>query len=63
MQAGQHGEYGFMAFADFSVQYIVGLVELVEPRCAVDDGDSIDIIEFLFAVVDDGAQLLGGACG
>lgn len=61
--AGQDGEDGFAAATDAAVEHIIGLVELGEAWCAVDDGDGIDIVETVFAVVDDGAQLCGCARG
>ena len=58
MQAGQDGEDRLFALADLLIQYIVGLVELCETRGAIDNGNGIDIVKPILAVVDDCTQLL-----
>ena len=63
MQTGQDGEDGLMALVDLLVEHVVGLIELGEARGTVDDGDGIDMVELVFAVVDDRAQLFRRTCG
>ena len=56
MQAGQDREYRFFALLDFLVQHLVGFVKRGQTRGAIDDGNGIDIVETLFAIVDGSAQ-------
>ena len=62
MQARQDGEDRLFALSDLTVEHIVGFIELGKTRCAVDDGDSIDVVEMVFAVIDGDAELFSGAC-
>ena len=43
-----------MARTDFLVEYIVGLIELGKTWCTIDNGNGIDVVELLLAVIDDG---------
>ena len=63
MEAGQDGEDRFFAFADLLIEHIVGLIELGEARGAVDDGNGINLIELVLAVVDDLSKLFWCASG
>ena len=62
MQTGQDGEDRFLTLFNLLVEHIVGLIELGESRCAVDDGDGIDIVELVFTIVNHRAQLLSRSC-
>ena len=58
MQARQDGEDGFLALEYLLVQRVVGLVELGQSRGAIDDGNGIDVVKLLFAVVDGQSEVL-----
>ena len=63
MQTGQHRKYGFLALQYLLVQGLVSLVEGGESRRSVDDCNSVDVVELLFAVVNGNSQLSGSTCG
>ena len=63
MQTWQDGEDGLLALQHLLVQHLVGLVELCQSGCTIDDGNGIDILETLLAIVDGDAQLLSRSCG
>ena len=55
MQTGQDGENRFLALQHLLVEHLVGLIELRQSWCTIDDGDGIDVVELVFAVVDGNA--------
>ena len=59
MQTGQDGEDRFLARQHLLVQHLVGFVQLRQSWCTIDDGNGIDVLELLFAIVNGYTQLFG----
>ena len=57
VQTRQNGEDRLLTLQYLLVQHLVSLIELRQPWCAIDDGNGIDVLKFMFTIVNSYAKL------